>query len=197
MFKLLVRCLYNCQTHTDRFVQRAPPIHRGHVRTHWRLSSVINASILVNYAADRDPLWLTDERRDAVPFHPIYISNNERFQRFETGGQICDEIWMPIRSSNFFSVRYHRKCVYSRNSFFSFVLFSRGKEYKQKGFFDSFRNSLKILRIFRQQCKKNFFQRESIKCGDRSRNKRIFRGMYEEFETESNFHRNSRFLTKI
>lgn len=93
VFKLLVRCLYNCQTHTDRFVQRAPPIHRGHVRTHWRLSSVINASILVNYAADRDPLWLTDERRDAVPFHPIYISNNERFQRFETGGQICDEIW--------------------------------------------------------------------------------------------------------
>lgn len=66
VFKLLVRCLYNCQTHTDRFVQRAPPIHRGHVRTHWRLSSVINASILVNYAADRDPLWLTDERRDAV-----------------------------------------------------------------------------------------------------------------------------------
>lgn len=187
MFKLLVRCLYNCQTHTDRFVQRAPPIHRGHVRTHWRLSSVINASILVNYAADRDPLWLTDERRDAVPFHPIYISNNERFQRFETGGQICDEIWTPIRPSNFFSVRYHRKCVYSRNSFFRSFYFREEKNINRKGFSIPSEILLKYYVFFLSNVKKIFFNvnrlnveidREIkgffVECTKNSRQNRIF-----------------------
>lgn len=141
----------------------------------------------MNYAADRDPLWLTDERRDAVPFHPIYISNNERFQRFETGGQICDEIWTPIRSSNFFSVRYHRKCVYSRNSFFRSFYFREEKNINRKGFSIPSEILLKYYVFFLSNVKKIFFNvnrlnveidREIkgffVECTKNSRQNRIF-----------------------
>lgn len=187
MFKLLVRCLYNCQTHTDRFVQRAPPIHRGHVRTHWRLSSVINAYILVNYAADRDPLWLTDERRDAVR-SILYIYIQQR--TFPTFRNRWANLWRdltPIRPSNFFSVRYHRKCVYSRNSFFRSFYFREEKNINRKGFSIPSEILLKYYVFFLSNVKKIFFNvnrlnveidREIkgffVECTKNSRQNRIF-----------------------
>lgn len=93
----------------------------------------------------------------------------------------------PIRPSNFFSVRYHRKCVYSRNSFFRSFYFREEKNINRKGFSIPSEILLKYYVFFLSNVKKIFFNvnrlnveidREIkgffVECTKNSRQNRIF-----------------------
>lgn len=126
----------------------------------------------MNYAPDRDPLWLTDERR-CGPLSILY-PNNERFQQFRNRwGNLWRDL-TPICPSNFFSIRYHRKLeTYIFEKFvLSFVLFAREGGNISKG--------KKCYVFIPQQSGRILLTRntkhESIKCeeGRRSRNEKRF-----------------------
>lgn len=119
---------------------------------------------------------------------PSYIYIQQR--TFPTFRNRWANLWRdltPIRPSNFFSVRYHRKCVYSRNSFFRSFYFREEKNINRKGFSIPSEILLKYYVFFLSNVKKIFFNvnrlnveidREIkgffVECTKNSRQNRIF-----------------------